>query len=405
MSILLEPIHSMTRRSSRTPIRSLGEVIEFRNEIIHPKSRPQGIVTFVGLEHVERDTGVRIGSEQIHLEDMTGRRARFQAGDIVYGYLRPYLNKVWTAEFDGICSVDQYVFKVGPEADRNYVAHFLRSSEFLRTAPIDAAPGQLPRIRSGEIAETEIPLPPIGEQRRIAAILDHADGLRRKRREALVLLQELWSAVFIDFFGGLRIRDWSWPIVAVQQAGQVQLGRQRAPRYQTGRHTTPYVRVANVFENYISTDDVLSMDFNESDFEQYKLNEGDILLNEGQSTELVGRPAMWRSEIPNCCFQNTLIRFKANKQIVDSAFALAVFPVYFRSGEFSKISSKTSSVAHLGSARFAAMPFPLPPLDLQQAFAARVAEIDTLKVHHRAHLAKLDALFASLQHRAFRGEL
>jgi type I restriction enzyme S subunit len=50
-------------------------------------------------------------------------------------------------------------------------------------------------------------------------------------------------------------------------------------------------------------------------------------------------------------------------------------------------------------------PLILPPIDLQRAFAARVAEIDKLKALHRAHLAKLDALFTSLQHRAFRGEL
>ena len=129
--------------------RPLGDVLEFRNEIVHPKDHPQGVVTFVGLEHVERDTGARIGSERLLLEEMKGRRARFHKGDIVYGYLRPYLNKVWIAEFDGICSVDQYVFRVRPDVDRNYIAHFLRSPEFLTTAPVESSPGQLPRIRSG----------------------------------------------------------------------------------------------------------------------------------------------------------------------------------------------------------------------------------------------------------------
>ena len=137
--------------------RPLGEVLVFRNDIIHPKDKPTGSATFVGLEHVERDTGVRIGAEHINLHEMTGRRARFCAGDIVYGYLRPYLNKVWIAEFDGICSVDQYVFTVRPGVDRNYVARFLRSANFLKTAPINSTPGQLPRIRSGEISATPIP--------------------------------------------------------------------------------------------------------------------------------------------------------------------------------------------------------------------------------------------------------
>src|SRR5258708_31639215 len=105
----------------------LGDLLDFRNDIVHPEDKPTGSSIFVGLEHIERDTGVRIGSERINLNEMTGRRARFRTGDIIYGYLRPYLNKVWIAEFDGICSVDQYVFTVRPKVDRNYVARFLRS--------------------------------------------------------------------------------------------------------------------------------------------------------------------------------------------------------------------------------------------------------------------------------------
>ena len=146
---------------------------------------------YLSFEPVERDTGIQHRSRRIDLSKLTGRRARFRAGDIVYGYLRPYLNKVWIAEFDGICSVDQYVFVARPQVDRNYIARFLRSAEFLKTAPIDTTPGQLPRIRSGEIAKTPISLPPLAEQRRIAAMLDKADELRRKRMRMLDLLAEL----------------------------------------------------------------------------------------------------------------------------------------------------------------------------------------------------------------------
>jgi type I restriction enzyme S subunit len=187
--------------STFAQISRLGDLLDFRNDIVHPKDKPAGSSVFVGLEHIERDTGVRIGSERINLHEMTGRRARFRAGDIVYGYLRPYLNKVWVAEFDGICSVDQYVFMVRPGVDRNYVARFLRSAEFLETAPIGSAPGQLPRIRSGEIAATPIPLPSLAEQRRIATILDKADALRRKRKRALDLLDSLTQSIFLEMFG------------------------------------------------------------------------------------------------------------------------------------------------------------------------------------------------------------
>ncbi|NEE57018.1 restriction endonuclease subunit S, partial [Streptomyces sp. SID8455] len=98
--------------------------------------------------------------------------------------------------------------------------------------------------------------------------------------------------------------------------------------------------MANVFEDRIDFDDVLQMDFDDSDFQKYCLKPGDILLNEGQSTELVGRPAMWRGERDGFCFQNTLVRFQACDRVLPE-YALAVFLRYFRTGEFAKISSKT----------------------------------------------------------------
>jgi len=188
-------------------------------------------------------------------------------------------------------------------------------------------------------------------------------------------------------------------------AGNVQLGRQRAPKYQTGDHTHPYIRVANVFEDRIDLSDVLSMDFDDSDFLRYKLEDGDILLNEGQSTELVGRPAIWRSELEDCCFQNTLVRFRAFPGKTDPEYALCVFLRYLHSGKFAGVSSKTSSVAHLGASRFSKMPFPLPPFKLQSEFAKLRAVQRALTEKIRRSACESNILFNSVVQRAFKGEL
>jgi type I restriction enzyme S subunit len=140
------------------------------------------------------------------------------------------------------------------------------------------------------------------------------------------------SAAFLEIFGDPISNTGGWPVITVEEAGKVQLGRQRAPKYQTGQFRTPYIRVANVYENEIDLSDLLYMDFDPSDFATYKLEHGDILLNEGQSTELVGRPAMWRNEMPNCCFQNTLVRFQANRKLCDPTYALWLFIKYLHSG-------------------------------------------------------------------------
>ncbi|MES5487245.1 restriction endonuclease subunit S [Bradyrhizobium sp. INPA03-11B] len=260
-------------------------------------------------------------------------------------------------------------------------------------------------ISATNLKSLELPLPSLDEQRRIAAILDRADDLRRKHWEAYRRVGELSDALFISMFGVCKLDAAMWPMSKVSNVGRVQLGRQRAPKYQTGKFTKPYVRVANVYEDRIDTTDLLYMDFNDADFRDYKLEHGDVLLNEGQSTELVGRPAMWRSEIEDCCFQNTLVRFQADRERVMPEFALALFLRYFRAGEFAKISSKTSNVAHLGASRFGMMPFPLPPLELQREFSCRLASVSSLKDQYRANAISGDALFSSLQHRAFSGQL
>lgn len=251
------------------------------------------------------------------------------------------------------------------------------------------------------LKEVSIPLPSLDEQRRIAAILDAADDLRVKRREVLAKLDTLSQSVFNDLFGDSLASTQT----VVADAGRVQLGRQRAPKYQTGEHTRPYMRVANVQLDRIDTRDVLTMDFDDNDLASYRLSPGDILLNEGQSTELVGRPAMWRGEIDDCCFQNTLIRFTCDESKALPEYAFGVFLHYFRDGSFSRVSSKTSNVAHLGASRFAGMPFPIPDLGLQRKYAHRVKAVDILKQQSRVQLTELDTLFASLQHRAFSGEL
>jgi type I restriction enzyme S subunit len=176
----------------------IGDVITPRNEIVHPRDSPSGPDVFVGLEHIEPGTGRRIGSDAVEKSELTGRKARFRTGDIVYGYLRPYLNKVWLADFDGLCSVDQYVYVVDQEhADAEYVAWFMRSPLFLSQAPVNAGPGQLPRVRLDEIARVELDLPSLTEQKRVAGAL----------RQRLAATERMRAAAAVQLAGANRLVD------------------------------------------------------------------------------------------------------------------------------------------------------------------------------------------------------
>jgi restriction endonuclease S subunit len=192
---------------TRWPRTRLGEVICQRQEIVHPHDKPKGRAIFVGLEHVESTTGRRVGSLDVEMSELTGRKPRFYKGDIVYGYLRPYLNKLWVAEFDGLCSVDQYVYEVNPmKADTWFIASFMRSPIYLERAPVGITPGYLPRIRTEEVASVELNLPSLADQRRIASQLSaqmaSAERLRQALTDQLGTINKLPAALLRDAFSG-----------------------------------------------------------------------------------------------------------------------------------------------------------------------------------------------------------
>ncbi len=199
---------------------------------------------------------------------------------------------------------------------------------------------------------------------------------------------------------------WCW--ATHDQVGDVQLGRQRAPEHHTGSHMRPYLRVANVYEDRIDTSDVLQMNFTPEEFQTYELRHGDILLNEGQSMELVGRPAMYRDELRGGCFQNTLVRQRAITPLLPE-YVLIVCLAQFRAGRFREIASITTSIAHLGAQRFAALEFPLPPVAEQEAIIDTVKEklslIDALTLEVQRGLARASRLRQAILKAAFEGRL
>lgn len=136
----------------------VGDLVEFVSDTVHPGDDPHPADRFVGLQHIEGHTGRRTGSDP--LTSMKGRKFRFRPGDLVYGYLRPYLNKVWIADCDGLCSVDQYVLRARDGVNAELLAYALRGRAVLDAAVTLTHSLQLPRLRSGLLAGIEVPAVP-----------------------------------------------------------------------------------------------------------------------------------------------------------------------------------------------------------------------------------------------------
>lgn len=200
---------------------------------------------------------------------------------------------------------------------------------------------------------------------------------------------------------------WCW--ATVDQVGDVLLGRQRAPQFLTGKFNRPYLRVANVKDDRIDLSDLLEMDFDEQHFEKYRLREGDILVSEGQSRELVGQSAIYRGGVDGLCFQKTLHRFRPIPGGPSSAFAQIVFRAHVRGGVFSTLAPITTNIAHLTLEKFKKSRFPLSPAsegpEMTMRAQALLSLADAVERDVTTQVRRAAVLRQSILKRAFEGKL
>jgi type I restriction enzyme S subunit len=266
-------------------------------------------------------------------------------------------------------------------------------------------------LTQGRIRTLPVPVPPLPEQRRIvAAIEEHfsrLDAAEADLQTALGRTTRLMQATLMSRIPCADVPD-GWAVTTVDEAGRTDLGRQRAPKYHSGESMRPYLRVANVFEDRLDLSDVMQMDFDDGAWSRFRLEEGDVLINEGQSPHLVGRPAMYRGDPNDIAFTNSLIRFRAHDD-VDPEWALLVFRRHLHARRFMQEASITTNIAHLALKRFRTVEFPKPPLQEQRELVQRIRReleaIDRQKASISFALERSKGLRRSILAAAFSGQL
>jgi len=260
----------------------------------------------------------------------------------------------------------------------------------------------LQHVTRGMVEELEIPLPPLAEQRRIAEVLDRAEALRAKRRAALAQLDSLTQSVFLDLFGDPATNPKRWPIRVIRDLLE-------SASYGTSEKSGaagefPVLRMNNISRTgELDFTDLKFMDLDASQHDRYLVRTGDVLFNRTNSVDLVGKTGVYRETKP-VAYAGYLIRLRVtteNHPEFLSAFLNSAYSKAMLRGMCKSI----IGMANINATEIQNMKIPLPPITLQREFARRVTAVEALKTAQRASLAELDALFATLQHRAFRGEL
>jgi type I restriction enzyme, S subunit len=379
----------------------LGKIATIEREGIDPRSIRSG-ARYVGLENIDSTGAVQDVS--VENGDLASTKFSFMSDHILFGKLRPYLRKIARPNFDGICSTDIIPIKPSEKIDRDYLFHFLRLDEVVDKAASLATGINLPRL-SPRILETfDVPVPPLGEQRRIAAILDQADDLRRKRQESIERMPILIGEIFAGMFGDSPACSGKWPTDKLGTLAAFENG-DRSRNYPSGDEIlesgVPFLSTKNIVDDRL---DLSALNF----IAPHKF--ASLSRGKARPEDLI---ITLRGTLGSCCiFDNTWPTAFINAQMMIIRAGPMLLPSYLHA--FMTLPSvKThlwrigngAAVPQLTAAQLSELAVPVPPLQLQRDFADRLRDIEKLKVQQSAHLAKLDALFASLQHRAFRGAL
>jgi type I restriction enzyme S subunit len=289
--------------------------------------------------------------------------------------------------------------KSGSELDARFLKHFFDASK-QQLEGLARGVAQ-PNINLGILRSLEIPLPPLPEQRRIAAILDKADALRTQRREALAQLDRLAQAIFVEMFGDPVENTFNWDVFPLEKISS---------KITDGTHKTPTYTNSGI--EFISAKDIkndrIFWGTNKfiSETEHAQLSKrcnpeiGDLVLAKSGS---LGSVAIIDRDHEFSLFES-LCLIKTDKTKVEAEFLASLLR---NSSMQSHILGKNKGIAikHLHLIDIRELIIALPPLKLQKIFITRIQAVEYLKATHRTALTELDALFASLQHRAFRGEL
>lgn len=302
--------------------------------------------------------------------------------------------------------LNQHIFRVLPNTstvEKRYLRHALEMALLDMQRHLHGATMQ--HVNRSEFLSTRLFLPPLPEQRRIAEVLDRADALRAKRRAALAKLDSLTQAIFLDMFDSSSANA-MWPVMSL---GELMTDGPKNGIYKPAKdygEGAPILRIDAFYDGYITGLSKLKrLRVTDSELDAYRLQENDFVINRVNSPEYLGKSALIPALSEPTVFESNMMRFRVDHNIVDPQFLIEFLQSRCVKDQIRQCSKDAVNQSSINQQDVRSFNVVIPPLHLQRKFACCAAAVERLKAAQRASLAKLDELFASLQHRAFRGEL
>lgn len=377
-----------------------------------PRRRPAAHENVSFLSMSEVDVDGRTGSGTLRpFGEVSKGYTLFERGDVLVAKITPCFEngkiaQAATTSDVAAGSTEFHVVRPVPGvADPRYILHFLRHPH-VRSAGerrMTGSGGQR-RVPEAFLRDLQVLLPPIEEQRRIAAVLDHADHLRSVNQTADDLAKSFSEAAVQDVLRSISADRARWPQLG--EFADIQGGLQVFSSRSQYRMRVPYLRVANVYRGRLVLDEVKQLGVTPAELERTRLQFGDLLIVEGHGNrDEIGRVGRWQDEINDCVHQNHLIRVRVHPSMAYSRYVEAFLNSKRGRRALRRAARTTSGLNTISTGDVRSIPVPLPALDIQARFDAQLAKCSRLQQTYMRRNEQIGGLFESLLHRAFRGEL
>lgn len=384
--------------TSKATLTKLGDVLNitsgyaFKSE----KFRDTGGLPLVRIRDVKR------GYSETYYDGPFDEKYVLGNEDLLVSMDGEFRTAMWEG---GKALLNQRVCRLEPDlkkVDKSYLFYFLAPK--LKVIEDRTPFVTVKHLSAKSIREITIPLPPLSEQKRIAAILDKADAIRKKRKQAIGLTETFLRSTFLEMFGDPVTNPKGWEKVSIEAVGEVQGGLQVTQKRKNNPIEVPYLRVANIYRDELWLDEVKSIRLTQNELDRVRLKAGDVLIVEGHGNkEEIGRSAVWTGEINPCAHQNHLIRVRLDPEKV-----LPIYVSNFLNSEggrrqMFRASRTTSGLNTISTRTVKETKLPIPPFEQQKKYFDLVARCSVIK----SKIISSDAnnLFNSLVQKAFRGEL
>jgi type I restriction enzyme S subunit len=332
-------------------------------------------------------------------------KQRIHANDVVIAASSGSLSVVGKAAqarqtVDGSFGAFCKVLRPNGAVDPLYFGHFFRTPVYRRTVSGLAAGANINNLKNEHLDNLQIPLPPLPEQKRIAAILDAADALRAKRRESIEQLDSLIQATFLEMFGDpvTNPKGWATSTVGAEVSFMTSGSRGWAKYYASEGDV--FIRIQNLRSGRLDLEDVAFVTAPDTaESRRTKVEQGDVLIS---ITADLGRTAVVPPGLGTAFINQHLVLLRFRD--MNPFFIAQLFETDGGQSQFTRL-NRQGVKAGLNFDDIRKLVVLKPSLGLQARFASIVESIEQQKDRLKAHLAELDTLFASLQSRAFNGEL